>query len=236
MPYHERGRFLRLMGCVLVGLIAFTLISAPGAWARPGMQPGFQTVPTLPPIHPPATPTPTEVPVIPTPTGEPTARPTPTRGPSASTTPPPAEQPTPTPIQLSPDLRAQFRAEPTAAAPGQRVTYLLVVRNVGAAPSGPLAFRMELPPALLLEDVLFDPGGTYTLEGYTLRGEIPSIAAGAEARLEIRVQVKADTAAGSIIQVAVELSFAGGVWRSPVAAVALPPAELPPTGGVRPSP
>lgn len=179
------------------------------AWARPGQQPAYQTVPTLPPTRPPATPTP-----IPTPA------------------PPPAVSPMPEGVRLEFDWRAAL----TTAAPGNTYAYELRVRNAGGRSAGAIEVWLTLPAQVTIQEVRL-PAGRHTIEpDGRIHAAVDDLAPGEVWNIIATVQVRPSAPLGTVMEAWAEVRHAGGTWKSPVVSVALPPAELPPTGGIRPRP
>jgi len=206
-----RGRMPALAWWVLTWLLIFLLGGLAPAWARPGQQPGYQTVPTLPPTRRPATPTPLP--------------------PSAGTaTPPPA----PTTAPAIPNLQMQWRASVTTTVPGGQFAYELRVTNIGATPAEQLEARVFLPAQVTLKETHLSAGQYQMEAGHTILARLESLPAGQSWSITAVVVVDPSAPPGTVLKAWAEVSHAGAVWRSPAAAVALPPAELPPTGGERP--
>lgn len=193
----------------LVWLLILQLGSMAPAWARPDHQPAYQTVPTLPPTRPPATPTP-----IPT------------------TAPPPAVSPMPESIRLEFDWRATC----TTAAPGNIYAYELRVRNAGGQPAGSIEAWLTLPAQVTIQEVRVSTGRHAIEPDGRIHAAAGDLAPGEAWSLTATVRVKPSAPLGTVLEAWAEVRHAGGTWKSPTASVALPPAELPPTGGIRPRP
>lgn len=206
-----RRRMSALAWWGVVWLCILLLGSMAPAWARPGQSPAYQTVPTLPPTRRPATPSPQ---------------------PPAATTATPS--PAPTTAPAGPALEMQWRASVTAAVPGGQYAYELRVTNAGTGPAKQLEARLHLPAQVTLKEVRLS-AGQYRLEGKTtITAWLESLPAGQSWTVTAVVMVDPSAPPGTVLEAWAEVSRAGAVWRSPAAAVALPPAELPPTGGRRP--
>ncbi len=193
-------------------LCILLLGSTAPAWARPGQEPAYQTVPTLPPTRQPATPTP--------------------RPPAAGTaTPSPA--PTTAPAGLT--LEVQWRASVTMTVPGGQYTYELQVTNAGTVPAEQLEARLQLPVWVQLKEARLSAGQYRPKDKNTLIAWLESLPAGQSWTIITIVMVDPSAPPGMVLEAWAEVSGAGAVWKPPAAAVALPPAELPPTGGTRPA-
>ena len=219
----------------------------------PTRTPTPKTTPTPTPTWTPEvtpTPTPTWTPdVTPTPTptlkpGEPTFTPTPTRRPDEPTPTPTREpdEPTPTP---SPGVTGTVVAEKLVltqtsssgmALPGSELAFTLQLTNPG--PGELLDVRIEdvLPASLLLQDVAVY-GGEVETAGNRVTITLDRLAPGLTVVITVRAQVVADAALGTIIDhQPVVYYYADVEQRWPLLSMALPPAELPPTGGGCPAP
>ena len=192
---------------VLAGLLA--LGEAAPAWARPGLQPQHQTVPTLPPTPPRPTPRPTAT-DGPLPPGPPTATP---------------ERPT------GPDLRLQWLSSTQMLLAGQVFQLTAETTNAGPADVGPVTLRVPLPAALELVAVRGSPG-TSSLQERTVILTAENLPAGAVWLVELAVQVRPTTPRGVLVPCYAEIEGGGQTWRSRTLVLPLPPAELPRTGGM----
>ena len=246
-----------LVTIVVLGLLTLALLTAgPRAWATERQSRLHQTVPTSTPSRTPTpetTPTPTpmwtpDVTATPTPTlkpGEPTFTPTPTRRPGEPTftlTPTrEPDEPTPTP---SPGVTGTVVAEKLVLAqtsssgmalPGSELAFTLQLTNLG--PEELLDVRIEdvLPASLLLQDVAVY-GGEVQTAGNRVTITLDRLAPGLTVVITVRAQVAADVALGVIIDHQPVVYYADVEQRWPLLSVALPPAELPPTGGDCPAP
>lgn len=254
LPPVDRGR-VSLIAILALGIAILALLtSGPRAWATVEQSRRFQwgTVPTRTPTPtdtpiPTDTPTPTDTPIptntptptetpppMATPTGTraPTAtptprKPTPTPRPTATPTPSPTETPTAAPVALS---LTQTSSSPIAR-PGDPLTFTLQLTNVGSEELLDLRVEDELPPPLLLQDVAAY-GGRVEVAGRRVTIAFDRLAAGLTVVITIKVQVAADAAWGTVIEHRPMVHYAGTTQHWPPVSVALPPAELPPTGGV----
>ncbi len=246
-----------LVTIVVLGLVTLALLtSGPRAWATERQSRLHQTVPTRVPTHTPTpktTPTPTRThtptpgkTATPTPTlkpGEPTFTPTPTRRPDEPTPTPTREpdEPTPTP---SPGVTGTVVADKLVltqtsssgmALPGSELAFTLQLTNLG--PGELLDVRIEdvLPASLLLQDVAVY-GGEVETAGNRVTITLDRLASGLTVVITVRAQVAADVALGTIIDHQPVVYYADVEQRWPLLSVALPPVELPPTGGDCPAP
>lgn len=206
-----------LMAFVTTGVLTVWILGASGnVWASFVTQPNHQTVPTMPPTQVPRpTVTPTEVPIA---TPSPTSLPAPL---------PPTAAPTPAPRGV--DLRVQFGVNTPAAVPGEVIRYQIVVRNAGDLASDRLVVRDPLPAELEIVAVSTNMGQVDTRQGVVVT--LDSLPAGAEWHIHIEARIRQETALGTIIENFIVVEHADTVWRSQPVWVALPPAELPRTGG-----
>jgi len=221
--------------------------------STPSRTPTPKTTPTPTRTHTPtpgktATPTPTLKPGQPTFTPTPTRRPdeptpTPTRRPDEPTPTPTREpdEPTPTP---SPGVTGTVVAEKLVLAqtsssgmalPGSELAFTLQLTNPG--PEELLDVRIEdvLPASLLLQDVAVY-GGEVETAGNRVTITLERLVPGLTVVITVRAQVVADVALGTIIDHQPVVYYADVEQRWPLLSVALPPAELPPTGGDCPAP
>ncbi|MGC8826006.1 MAG: hypothetical protein ACP5TV_03255 [Anaerolineae bacterium] len=196
---------------VVIWLSILLLGSIAPAWARPGQQPAYQTVPTLPPTRRPATPTPPPPPVG-------------TAAPS----------PAPTTTPAIPHLQVEWRAGTAAAVPGGQFTYELRVTNAGTEQAEQLEVRLVLSAQVTPKDVRLSAGQYEIDPNHTILARLESLPAGQSWIITAVVVVDPSAPPGTVLEAWAEVRLAGAVWRPPAAAVALPPAELPPTGGKRP--
>ena len=119
--------------------------------------------------------------------------------------------------------------------PGSVLTFTLQLTNVG--PAELLDVRIEdiLPSSLVLQDVAVYLGKVETV-GHRATITLDRLASGQTVVITVRVQVAADAVPGTIIDHQPVAYYAGVEQRWPLLSVALPPAELPPTGGACPAP
>jgi uncharacterized repeat protein (TIGR01451 family) len=203
--------------------LLIALLAAPGAWATPGQSPANQTVPTKTPVSQPATPVPpTDAPPA---TQEPpaaTVQPGATASPTA-----PLPAATRTPASQRAPLRLTIVADRQQAWPGASVTFTVTVTNAGATPLRQVTVADVLAQGLEPGDVI---SGDATWDGTTLRASAPALAAGAKLVLVYTARVTA-TAPGQAIVTRATATAAGGAQAAASLTLALPPSELPATGG-----
>lgn len=219
----------RLLAYVLVALVLFgVLIVGPNSWAASlGKYAGI-TVPTR----------------------------TPTRPFTITDTPAPPAPPTssqPAPLTSAPVATATSPATPASAAaltltkqaarqevwPGASVAFTLTLTNVGNGSARQVVLEDVLPPEL-------DPGSVQgagaAWDGRTLRARVPVLPPGGRLVVSFTARVREDAAPnGAAIINRATATAAGGLQAAASAVLALPPAELPPTGagcltGSRPTP
>ena len=203
---------------LLVGL----LIATPAAWATPGQSRHGQTVPTPTPrgAEPPrATP-------VPPPQQPPPATPVPPP-PEPTTAPQPAALPTAT-LQPAPALFLVKEVDRAEAWPGVTLHYTLTLTNQGNGSAREVSLTDTLPEGLDPGELLSEGGASW--EGRTLRTKIAILPPGATLSIAFSALVRADVAVGTILVNRAEATAADGSRAEAAIWVALPPAELPPTG------
>ena len=121
------------------------------------------------------------------------------------------------------------------ALPGSELVFTLQLTNPG--PEELLDVRIEdvLPVSLLLQDVAVY-GGEVETAGNRVTITLDRLAPGLTVVITMRAQVAEDAALGTIIDHQPAVYYADVEQRWPLLSVALPPAELPPTGGGCPAP
>lgn len=211
------NRHLRLFAYALAGAaLLLAALAGPAAWGAASASVLAQTVPS---------PTPTLRPVTPT---EP---PPPTRAPSA------------TPIPGATEAPSSGDASGPSAACAGLATLGLVADQAAVAPGMTVVFTATLtntsPQALnslVLEDVLsagLEPGrviaGGGTWQARTLRSTLPTLAAGA--RLVVVYSATVSVPSGPVITARASATVAGCPAKTATVTLALPPSELPRTGG-----
>jgi len=205
---------------LLIGLSGVS----PHAWATPEQTRPQQTVPT---------PTPKGA----RPTGQPTARPT-ARPPEATTEPAATEPAAPATPGVATSIATSTPAPELAMVkevgqeqiwPGATVHYTVTLTNRGRGSAQEIVLTDTLPQGL--EPGTVSPASGATWDGRTLRGRLASLPAGGTWVIGFTAIVRADVAPGAVLVNQAQIAAAGGRSASRSAVVALPPAELPPTGG-----
>jgi len=121
------------------------------------------------------------------------------------------------------------------ASPGSEIAFTLLLTNPGPAELVDVRVEDFLPPSLLLEDVDVYSGWVEITDN---RATIilDRVAGGLTVVITVKVRVVEDAALGSVVEHQPLVSYAGMKQYWPPLSVALPPAELPPTGGTRSRP
>ncbi len=216
-------RNLRFLAYVTVGLalLGLTLV-VPAAWATPDQAGPAQTVPTRTPVRtyaPTIVPTeaPTTLPATPEPGGQPVTTVTPEASPSPDTTatPPPAA------------LRLTKEVDRSVVWPGLDVTFTLTLVNQGATSARQIVIEDALPETLVPGAI---QGTAAAWDGQTLRARTPVLAPGGRFTVTFTARVREDVQPGGAIVNLASATAAGAGRAVAVAVLALPPAELPPTG------
>ena len=214
---------MRLIGYLLMTAILLAAAAlAPRAWATPAQTRPGQTVPTL------------------TPKGQPTpatATP-PTRPPAEPTSTPVPGVPSPTPGQATPTLTPSVDAAGLLFVkeigrrqvwPGATVRYTLTLTNRGDSSARQIVITDPLPAEL-------EPGeiesGAARWDGRTVRAEALILPPGGRLTITFTAIVRNDVASGRTVVNRASASAADGVLLNAAATAILPPAELPPTGGI----
>lgn len=193
------------------------------ATPSPTPKPGATATPTPAPEEPTATatPTPTLAP------GQPTLTPTPTGEPS----PTPSATPTAAPLELT----LNQTSSSAIALPGAELIFTLQLTNRGPQELRGVRVVDVLPSSLLLQDVAVYGGRVETV-GNRATITLDRLASGLTVLITVRVRVAANAVPGTIIDHQPVVYYADGKQSWPLLSVALPPAELPPTGGPYPAP
>ena len=139
--------------------------------------------------------------------------------------PTPAGSPTPE----VPKLALALSAEPPWAIPGRELTFRLTVRNEGDSEAKEVTARDELP-GLIRPLEAISSQGEVLLEGQVVLAQLGTLSPEMAATVTITSVVASEAPLGGIIDNLVEVTSAEGFWQSVGVSVALPPAELPPTG------
>lgn len=212
MKRHLRFLIYTTIGLALLGVT----LAVPAAWATPDQDRPAQTVPTRTPVR-------TFVPTI-APTEAPTLTPgTPDTTATPEATPLPGATATPAPAAL---LLTKY-TDRNVVWPGLEVTFILTLTNQGATSARQIVIEDVLPPELLPGTI---QGTAATWDGRTVRARTPVLAPGGRFVVTFTARVREDVRPGGAIvnQAAATAVGAGRVVAGAV--LALPPAELPPTG------
>jgi uncharacterized repeat protein (TIGR01451 family) len=218
----------RLVGYLLVlSAMAALLVAIPNAWATPEQSQSAQmTIPTRTPK--PATPPPSQPTDVPQPTEPPAQIPTVLPGtavPTLIAATPVATPATPTTRAV---LNLKKQVAPTAVWPGTTIRYTLTLSNQGTA-SAQLVEILDTLPADLIPGTIA-PGSNARWEGQTLQAQAPILPPGSQLVIAYTAAVRVNTRPGGIISNQATATAAGDLRAVASASVALPPAELPPTG------
>jgi uncharacterized repeat protein (TIGR01451 family) len=219
------NRGTRLLGYLLVlGALAVLLIAIPSAWATPEQSQVVQmTVPTRTPKPPPPQPPgPTDVPP---PDQQPSPVPRATAGtltPVASVTPPP------TPA-LAARLVLKKEVVPVSAWPGATLHYTLTLSNQGTASAQQIEVLDTLPADLLPGPV--SGGADARWDGQVLRVRAAILPPASQLTIAYTADVRANASPGGVVSNQASVTASGDLHATAGASIALPPAELPPTGG-----
>jgi uncharacterized repeat protein (TIGR01451 family) len=219
----------RLFGYLLVlAVLAVLLIAIPSAWATPEQIRAAQTVPTRtsePPPPPPSEPT------NPPSSDSSDSGDQPTATPTIS-----AEAPLAPVTATPPGTRAAaakllLRKEvaPVSAWPGATLHYTLTLSNQGTAAAQQIVLLDPLPADLVPGSIA--AGTAAQWEGQVLRVQAETLAPNSRLVLVFTADVRANTRPGSVISNRASATADGNLRATASASVALPPAELPPTGG-----
>ncbi len=195
-----KANLLTAVGIVhLVTAVALALVlfaASPPVWTGAAL--GFTVTPPVPSPQPPPTETqgPPPSPTVdrPTPTSGPTPTPIPpTPSPSSSPTPAPAPPPAP-----SAELVIVKTADRTEVLPGDSVTFVIQVCNVGDATADNVIVSDALPSELEVVGASASQG-VAVVEGNGVRAEFGSLVPGACAELTILARVRPDVPPGTRI-------------------------------------
>jgi len=219
------NRRARLLAYLLVlSALAALVVAFPSAWATPEQSRAAQgTVPSVTPkVSAPPPSQSTDAPeVIEQPTDLPTVSPgapVPTQSVAAPATP-----------TTTAHLALRKDVAPAVAWPGATLHYTLTLSNPGTASAQQIVVQDTLPAELAPGAIA--PGNDARWEGSTLRAQAPILPPGSQLIIAYTAEVKANTPPGGIISNAADAAAAGSLRTAASTSVALPPAELPPTGG-----
>lgn len=206
MKRNRRFLIYTTIGLALLGVA----LAVPAAWATPNQARPAQTVPTRTPVR-------TFVPTI-APTEAPTLAPT---------TPEPGGQPGATATEAPAALLLTKQADRTVVWPGLEVTFTLTLTNRGATSVRQVLIEDALPSELLPGTI---QGAAAAWEGRTLRARTPVLPPGGRFTVTFTARVREDVQPGGAILNLAAATAAGANRAVAAVVLALPPAELPPTG------
>lgn len=211
----------------VAGVLMILVVASPASWATATADDSQVTVPTRTPTPEPVTPTdvpPVEPPpatVAPEPTAQPGATATAVAGSGSGA----ARTATPNAACLGPTALTLV-SDQLAVAPGATVVFTATLTNTGRQPLQQLVLEDQLSDGLEPGKVLSGPGAW---QGRTLRVTDPVFGAGERVVVVYTASVAAQP--GPVIQVRASATTAGCPARTATVALALPPSELPRTGG-----
>jgi uncharacterized repeat protein (TIGR01451 family) len=223
----------RLLGYLLVlSALAALLVATPSAWATPEQsQSGQMTVPTRTPkpATPPPSPATDEPEDIEQPTGQPGNPPTLSPGTQVPT--PAVATPATTPATPVAAARLTLKKEaaPAVVWPGATVQYTLTLTNRGTASARQIVIQDTLPDDLVPGAIA--PGPDARWEGQTLQAQALVLPPGSQLVIVYTADVRVNARPGGVISNSASAAAAGNLQAAASTSVALPPAELPPTGG-----
>ncbi|PKO23487.1 MAG: hypothetical protein CVU38_03810 [Chloroflexi bacterium HGW-Chloroflexi-1] len=113
--------------------------------------------------------------------------------------------------------------------PGAEVHYTVTLTNRGRGNAQDVVLTDSLPQGL--EPGIVAPASGATWDGRTLRGRLARLPSGGTWVIGFTAIVRTDVTPGTVLVNRAQIATAGGLSASARVAVALPPAELPPTGG-----
>jgi uncharacterized repeat protein (TIGR01451 family) len=227
------NRGARPIGYLLVLFaLAALLVAIPNAWATPEQSQSAQmTVPTRTPKPAATTPPPVQPTDAPAATRPPTDVPTVLPGTQVPTLP----VATPAASAATPATAARLllvkEVAPAAAWPGATVYYTLTLTNQGTASARQIVIQDTLPDELVPGAIA--PGPDARWEGQTLQAQVLVLPPGSQLVIAYGAEVRVNARPGSVISNSASAAATGNLQAAAGATVALPPAELPPTGGFR---
>ena len=205
--------------------------STPTVTRVPSRTPTPTRTPTLKPGEPTHTPTFTPRPgqATATPTGTPTTVPDePTSTPTATSTP----TPTVTVVDTGDRLVLVQSSSSMMALPGSDLAFTLQLTNSGPEELVDVQIEDDLHASLQLQDVSVY-GGDVEISGHSYTVTLDRLALGQTVIITVRTQVAASAALGTVIDHRPVAIYDNLEQHWPLLSVALPPAELPPTGEER---
>jgi uncharacterized repeat protein (TIGR01451 family) len=215
----------RLVGYLLVpAVLAGLLVAIPQAWATFEQSQAAQTVPTRTPKPPPPnTPGPSdEGEPVEVPTQAPTAS-----APTVSATSLPSPAPSATP---SAKLALVMEVAPRQAWPGATLNYTLTLKNKGTGSARQVVVEYSLPDGL--DPGVVAQGIDAAWDGRSLRAQAPSLSPGSQLVIVFSAVIRTDAKTGGALVSKAIASTATGMRVTASTFTMLPPAELPPTGGL----
>lgn len=228
MMSHNRHWVSYAIGALLAVLL---LLVTPQTWAMPAPSRLEQTVPTrtprpspVPTAEPPTEPPPATAEPLPVLTA--TASPVPTTG--TPTTGTPMRSPTPTATATTGRLALFKQASTSAVWPGVVVQYTLTLLNEGTVSLLEVSLTDSLPEEL--EPLPLPTGSAARWDGRTLRAETPVLPPGGRLVVVFSARVRQNASPGAVLLNTAVATAAGSPEVRASAPIALPPAELPPTG------
>jgi uncharacterized repeat protein (TIGR01451 family) len=219
---HRKRLFAYLLASAALVVL---LIAIPSAWAMPGQMWAAQTVPTRTSEAPPPPPAESTSPPSSDSGGDATAVPT---GSPDTPVPSPSATPPPKPVAAA-KLLLKKEVSPTAAWPGATLHYTLTLSNQGSAAALQVVILDPLPADLAPGTIV--AGANAQWEGQVLRVQAASLPPASRLVIAFTADVRANAQPGSILSNQASATANGALRATASASVALPPAELPPTGG-----
>lgn len=204
-----------------LALLGITL-AVPAAWATPDQARPAQTVPTRTPVR-------TFVPTV-APTEAPTLAPTtpePGGQPAATATLEASPLPGATATQAPVTLRLTKEVDRSVVWPGLVVTFTLTLINQGTTSARQVVIEDALSETLLPGVI---QGTAAVWDGQTLRARTPVLPPGGRFTVTFTAQVREDVQPGGAIMNLAAATAVGANRAVAAVVLALPPAELPPTG------
>jgi uncharacterized repeat protein (TIGR01451 family) len=119
---------------------------------------------------------------------------------------------------------------PAVAWPGTTLHYTLTLSNRGTASAQQIVIQDTLPVELAPGTIA--PGTDARWEGPTLRAQAPILPPGSQLVIAYTAEVRVNARPGSVITNAADAEATGNLRTAASTSVTLPPAELPPTGGL----
>ncbi len=132
----------------------------------------------------------------------------------------------------APSLEFVMAQSPSFAWQGQELVLTLTVTNTGETTASALEMRTELPAAFRFSEAFVTEGGEFSEEltgsdQVALTVDWPTIAAGAAASANIRIQIADDLADGVVLDILAVVNAAGGEPITAGVSIGMPPTTLP---------